>query len=372
MKMSAAGGGVVGLRPCSNPFLTSWKGVLIVLLVFNAKSASANPFPDMSEHLDNMFPTKNVTGGPIGEIQCYALPYGAIGMISHLFTYWTIAWMGVGRTPMWPFHKMDHSKFDIALSAISLLTCIPVATISIHRCRLSWHFILIGIWKLTTSVTQGCVAVHRALITRKANAPASGNAALLANTTPYLQQTGYHPVGSPNPQQQRPGMYRHTNTTQHSFFHSDDQNPPQALAKAKHLDYAPLWWLILYFLGTITGMVGLFGLIIADFRHNSDVRSLTYSFLVIVTVRALTTGTYWYTRHIETSAGGYEALKAAYIQTFGGFFIALLAAFGFFSALYSDLVLGAIAQNWSGFPSRDNQALYWAWFAAKRLPMFSH
>jgi hypothetical protein len=167
-------------------------------------------------------------------------------------------------------------------------------------------------------------------------------------------------------------MYKQSNPTLNSFFTDGDQDHPQTHAKPKQRNYNPLYWLILYFFGTMTGMIGLLALVITDFRHNSDVRSLTYGFAVAIVVLALTSGTYWYKRHMEKSTGGYEALKAAYIHTFGGFFIALLAAFNFFSALYSDLVLGAIAQNWSGFPSENNQVLYWAWFAAKRLPLFSH
>lgn len=316
-----------------------------------------------------MFPTKNVSGGPAGEIQCYALPYGSIGIVSHLLTYWTVAWMGVGRSPIWPFHHMDSGKFDMALSTVSLLTCIPLASISIHRCRLSWHFVLIGVWKLITSVTQSCVAIHRALLIHKATTPTSDTAILLQNTTPHLQQTQYQPAGS-QPTQQRPGLYKQSNVTQTSFFHSSDNLPPEAHAKKP--DLTPLYWLILYYLGTITGMVGLGALVIADFRQNYYVRCLTYGFIAIVVVLALTTGFYWYKRNLENSQGGYVALRSAYIYTFGGSFMTALAAFGFFSALYSDLVLGAIAGNWAGFPGNGNEILYWAWFAAKRIPMFSH
>ncbi|OCL03685.1 hypothetical protein AOQ84DRAFT_140832 [Glonium stellatum] len=352
--MNAADNILTKPRPHLKGPLISWKGIFGALLVFSAKSASASPFPNVSRHANQMFPIKNITGGPVGEIQCYALPYGAVGMISHLFTYWTIAWTGVGRTPAWPFHRTEHGKFTMALSIISLLICIPVATISIHRCRLTWHFVLIGFWKLTTSITQGCVAVHRAFIMHKFKHSASTSA-----TSPMNNTANYQPINPANPQQQQgPDMFKHTSSSQTLQFIVQN--------------YTPLWWLIVYLVGTTIGMVGLIGLIVSDFRHNSNVRSLTYGFVVAIAVLALTTVAYWYKLHLEQNNGELKGLIKAYLQTFGSFFIVLVAAFGFFSPLYSDMVLGAIAQNWSGFPSEENQVLYWTWFGAKRLPMFAH
>jgi hypothetical protein len=56
---------------------------------------------------------------------------------------------------------------------------------------------------------------------------------------------------------------------------------------------------------------------------------------------------------------------------FLGWLIILIILFGAMGAFYSDWILGAIAGKWSGMPSGDNEWLYWSYFAAKRLPMFS-
>jgi hypothetical protein len=136
---------------------------IAAVLVSNISLASAKPSPSFHEIL---LPTPNVTGGPAGEIQCYALPFGAVGIISHLLTDWTIAWMIYGKAPLWPGHDMDSYLFDMFLATISLCTCVPIASITIHRCRLSWHFVLICIWKLVTSVSLACVTLHRCLIIR--------------------------------------------------------------------------------------------------------------------------------------------------------------------------------------------------------------
>ncbi|KAF2802791.1 uncharacterized protein BDZ99DRAFT_492032 [Mytilinidion resinicola] len=235
-----------------------------------------------------------------------------------------------------------------------MATCIPIATVSIHRCRLSWHFILIGVWKLVTSVVVGAMGIHRAILAREKKPATSLAGTPLTQPSPYL---------SPNP-----SMYKQPNHTTTSFF---SLNPETPKSKPKH-NTAPLWWLTLYLLGTLTGMVGLIALIITSFRHNQNVRSLTYGFSIAVIVLSMATGAYWYKIHWEANRGGYTGLVGAYKDTFGSFFLAFIGAFGFFSALYSDLVLGAIAENWGGFPSEDNSALYWTWFVAKRICMFSH
>src|SRR5436305_1744385 len=82
--------------------------ILVIVVASNIKLVSATPNPSFS---DILRPSPNVTGGPAGEIQCYALPYGAIGIISHLLTYWTMAWMAVGRLPLWPWHSLAKYRF---------------------------------------------------------------------------------------------------------------------------------------------------------------------------------------------------------------------------------------------------------------------
>ena len=46
-------------------------------------------------------------------------------------------------------------------------------------------------------------------------------------------------------------------------------------------------------------------------------------------------------------------------------------SFIFLLTLYSDWLLGAIDNNWSGQPDSDVALFYWIYFAAKRLPMLS-
>jgi len=44
---------------------------------------------------------------------------------------------------------------------------------------------------------------------------------------------------------------------------------------------------------------------------------------------------------------------------------------GVLAALYSDWVIAFLAGNMAGVPMSDNALLYWTYFFAKRIPLFS-
>jgi hypothetical protein len=310
-------------------------GSIILVLASNISLSSATPTASFS---DILFPTPNITGGPAGEIQCYALPYGALGLISHLLTYWTIACVSWGRIPIWPKRRIKECNYDIFLAILALCTCIPIASITMNRCRLSWHFLLICIWKLLTSVSLACITIHRCIVIRREE-PQSG--------TEDAERAG-------NPQEDAHDTSRHSR-----------------IIHAK-IDLTPLWWLLLYLAGTIVGMVGLCSLLYTTFRQDETIRSLTYGFGGALAIIPVLIAIYWFQRSLsDDKKGGRKAFLLAFRNTFGGAFLGFIAVFGFFSSLYSDLVLGTIANNITGLPSQDFAPIYWAWFIAKRLPLLS-
>ncbi|KAH7381433.1 hypothetical protein DE146DRAFT_286036 [Phaeosphaeria sp. MPI-PUGE-AT-0046c] len=333
---------------------------VLTVLLSNARLASATPSTSFS---DTIFRTPNVTGGPVDEIKCYALPYGAIGIISHLLTFWTIAWMSVGKSPLWPFFDMNKYKFDMFLACIALCTCIPIASITMHRCRLSWHFLLICVWKLITSVSLACITLHRCIIIRRQTE------AETSDTDMELpRRNGYEPTQTDEPYHH--GMYAQNNDR--SGFFSEIQVETNTDRTKKQL--APLWWLVLYLSGTIVGMVGLCSLLWTTFRKDATIRHLTYGFGAAMAIIPILVAIFWYVHHLDKmdkNKGGSRACMSAFGQTLGGGFVAFIAVFGVFSSLYSDLVLGSIANNLFGMPSDDFAPLYWAWFVAKRLPLLS-
>lgn len=325
---------------------------MFLVLASNISLASAAPSPN--DFMDIVLRKSNITGGPAGEIECYALPYGAMGIISHLLTYWTIAWLGWGKVPLWPSKDLRQYQLDLFLAIATLCTCIPIASITIVRCRLSWHFVLISIWKLVTSVSVALICIHRCIITRREK----------KRPRVAVNGTTHHP-------------FQYSNYQNHQILHPNGDDPitqfsnRNSATSRDKVDLTPLLWLLLFLAGTIVGMVGLGALLWENFRHDKTIRHLTYGFAAPMVVIPGLVAAYWYTEHCCGPSNGRRGLQKAYRHTFRGALAAFVAVFGFFSALYGDLVLGVIAENIMGTPTGDVAPLYWIWFVAKRFPLLS-
>lgn len=100
------------------------------------------------------------------EIRCYNLPYGGIGFLSHVLTYYTVTMLVLARTPLVPRPGMPlrHNWFDFILSVLSILGTVPVAAMNMYACRQSWPFVCIAVWKLTMSFTLSAVCVHQSVL----------------------------------------------------------------------------------------------------------------------------------------------------------------------------------------------------------------
>ncbi|KAF2181318.1 hypothetical protein K469DRAFT_261765 [Zopfia rhizophila CBS 207.26] len=273
-------------------------------------SPAPRPFNFMNLTYEHFLPQRGQNGTIGEELKCYSLPFGGIGFASHILTYWTVAFLFAERKPLPPFSKLRHSTWDIWIAIISLVICAPIAGFTIFRCIVRWQFVLITVWKTTMSLTLAVVGLHRSLRLRK---PKNYN-------------------GKAEPSK---GIYA---------------------------------WLVLYGLGTIVGLVGLFSLVSQTIRSNAKVRIITIVFgtvtfaicvLVICTIVLMILD--------EDESKAYAAGWGIGLLP-----VVLVLGVGILAAFYSDWILGAIASNnWTGAPSGNNTWLYWAYFAAKRLPLLS-
>ena len=100
----------------------------------------------------------------VQELHCYNLPYGALGFISHVLTYYTLVCLWYGRKPLWPFHKINNTKLDLVLGAVGILLCIVMATITIVSCKNTWQLLVIAVWKLSMSLLNGLTGLHVAIL----------------------------------------------------------------------------------------------------------------------------------------------------------------------------------------------------------------
>lgn len=99
--------------------------------------------------------------------ECYTLPYGGIGFLSHILTYYTILMLTLGRSPIYPLKKLTAWKLDLFVAICSLGITPVLSAFAITRCHSEWPFILIATWKMLLSVSLSLIASSRAMNVRR-------------------------------------------------------------------------------------------------------------------------------------------------------------------------------------------------------------
>jgi len=260
------------------------------------------------------------------EIACYALPYGLIGTTSHVLTWYTISILTFGRSPLAPWRKLGSPRFDMFLAATGLLAGLVLTIFTMIRCQQRWQFMLIAGWKALLSVSLGAFSLHVAM--------------LIAQWGTTSQRSAEYPL-------ERLGRHTRKQRQVHSYSQREL--------------CAAMWWLVLYLLGMLAGLTGLISLVIEAWGDNKVVELTTYACGGVTVVVILLWA--WY-RFLYLATDGPN-------QQAGFRIFVLPLALGLIAALYSDWVLAGLAENLVGVPSGDVAPLYYAYFAAKRLPIFS-
>jgi hypothetical protein len=294
---------------------------LLLLATFYLLLSPAQARPiQLPSWLTNMLPEKGATLDD--EIKCYSLPYGGIGFLSHVLTYWTILVLGFGRKPYWPWRRLSSGKFDLCLSILQLTITVAIASFTIARCRSRWQFILLAVWKLVMSMVVGAWGVS-----------ASRNAIKASKYEPLPKSTG---VDLADPPHKAPRI----------IWSSED---------------ATWLTLFIYAAAAVVGLVGLISLVVENFWI-PGVWKITTVFGSLILGTGLACLALWWcvdasgekegvNRHRKRKA----LLRGLSFSSFGVIptLMLILAAF------YSDWVLGALAGSLVGVPSGDNAYLYW-------------
>jgi hypothetical protein len=265
----------------------------------------------------------NPVSGPTlqDEIMCYGIPYGGIGFASHVITYYTLGALWFGVKPFAPWSPLNHHLWDGLVAVLTFGGGNALAIFTVIRCRNRWQFVVIAVWKITLSTTLALTALTNAI---------------------------YIPIND---------------------GHDPDDGPLPSLL-----------WGILYVLGLIVGMVGVFSLVKETWLDIHEVRIVTYVFggisggiiaIVLLSGIAMFLVGLCLSVSDDDSDEGEEVIKTG-CGTAGTVVLAggpiALVIFGVF---YSDWILAAIAGNLAGAPSGDVAILYWLYFAFKRFPLFS-
>ncbi|KAF9485742.1 hypothetical protein BDN70DRAFT_823544 [Pholiota conissans] len=156
------------------------------------------------------------------ELHCYNLPYGALGFISHVLTYYTIVCLYYGRSPLWPIKKVHYTKFDVVLAVVGIGLCVVMSVFTIVNCKDTWQLLVIAIWKLSMSLLNGLTALHVAIM----------------------------------------------------IFN----DPEREVVKTQNA----AWWIVFYIPGMLAGMIGLMNLVVKVADQLPDLLYLTISFYCII------------------------------------------------------------------------------------------
>lgn len=274
-----------------------------------------------ADFLSDVLPQPGAT--PTDQIKCYALPYGTIGFITHILTYYTLLMLTFGRSPL-RWSRIRHYKTDILLGLIGLpLTVVPAA-ITMVRCRSRWVFYLLAAWKLSLSLMLALTTITTACKVRKGVRP-----------------------------------FDYAREFSRTVTHSENRGK----ADFEVSIFRTLLGLMLYGVGTLMGFVGLVALI-KDAWYIPKLRHLTYGFVAVVAAVSVFIGIIVY------NARENSRFRMGFFASIGTAIVVFAAG----AVIYSDWALAIIAGNLIGTPDGNNilvNVLYWSYFVAKRLPMFS-
>ncbi|KAF2205909.1 hypothetical protein GQ43DRAFT_159699 [Delitschia confertaspora ATCC 74209] len=304
-----------------------------------------------------LLPHRNGTGTIKDEMKCYSLPFGAIGFISHILTYWQILCLYHLRSPFLPWIELSHRWWDMGLAILTLVVTPTISVFTIVRCTMRWEFVLIAVWVGMMSATVG---VWTFVTVKKLDKRVQDLDELLDFAYEQTHQGDEH-YGS---------------LWENMALHLKPEN----MGTDKY--HAQKHWLLIYLFAVLIGSPGLFSLVVKTWPLYKPIRSVTYAFSAIALIwivfelciklyfglwlgaRANREAVFIFLKAEPTSLRKFQYYWGSFLMItvttlmHGGFVMTVLFAF------YVDWVLG-------GVPSKDVSALYWIFFAAKRLTMLS-
>jgi hypothetical protein len=238
------------------------------------------------------------------------------------------------------------------LGALGLLIGTLCTVLTIYRCRQRWQFLCIAIWKATLSVSLGALGVSAARETRRLE---KAWALSLEKTQGWVESGG----------------------------DIDELDMESYIPRYTSF----LWWLSLYAAAIPVGLTGLISLVKLSWGEPTVVTaSKVFGGLTITITGIMFLHATWQSWRKDQQKWDIMELLGLkhhrisddmqkWLSWFGGGLIVscavLLVLCGLLAALYSDWVLAGLAGSLIGAPSSDNSALYFVYFAAKRLPFFS-
>jgi len=132
--------------------------LLLVLCAGRSLAATNNvtvPVPDADDKaLEDKF-------------QQYSLPYGVLGVISHILTLWVMSCHFYGRTPWMPWRYLEYGLFNMCSTVISSLVSIGIAIFTLSRVQETQALVVLAAMQVVLNLMLDAVNVHRYFATRR-------------------------------------------------------------------------------------------------------------------------------------------------------------------------------------------------------------
>jgi hypothetical protein len=91
----------------------------------------------------------------------YSLPYGILGAISHLLTYYVILCHYYGRSPPRPWKHLAKQPFNMCSVVISSVVSITIAVVTLTRMRETQPLVVLAALQVVLSFFMDALNVHR-------------------------------------------------------------------------------------------------------------------------------------------------------------------------------------------------------------------
>jgi hypothetical protein len=286
------------------------------------------------------------------QASCYSLPYGAVGFASHLITYYTMIALILGRTPLYPWRRLEYPISSAISGIIQFIGTTVLTCISISRCNAEEPFRLMGAWMLMTSVAVSMTTI----------------------AAPYAFGTTKEEILAEKVMQETIKKERKSfDMIALARMEGSDRKFPvpgvavqlyvedPARKKKREMGKIGLFWVaMIWVAGSIMGVYGVILFCEGRWSAISTLNTVTAVFTLAV---------FWPTAWIICGIRGMKS------DTFLMLFVIQLFLVCSFGLLWMDWTVGAMTGNLVGVPgtsARDGQVakrLAWIYFALKRLPL---
>lgn len=298
-------------------------------------------------------------------LQCYSMPYGALGFVSHVITLYTLICLWRRRRPSYPWISLgNHPRWQRFIGITTLIVSIPFSAFTIIQC---WNglgsLVMQGFLNASVSFTLGCTVIAAGLSRSKSDTLNSNN-----TTPPDTQTSDIEKAVS----SKTIGTFA---SSVSSTVECPIQSPESVELKTTSPQSKPgtsNWyavWISLYFPFALVGLVGSATLVNSHWNNHG---------VQLVTVAAVAVAVCWAILLMVTNIfcdPPDKTLTTISGVIFGTMFFGVIGSiFGVMgiSPFYSDWVLGAVVGNFGGLPiTRNvvNVVVYWCYFVANLFPL---